>query len=89
MHETTVKTGTDISSHPGKDTEDALSRATRQMETYLADRCADWIGGHVSSDVARVRSHITALSATTSVAENGFPMAHIVFAYEVRATYKH
>lgn len=87
MHETTAETGTHVSSHPGKDTEDALSRATGQMRTYVRDHATEWHAEHDSSNVAMVRAHITALSATTSVTENGFPMAHIVFAYEVRVTY--
>lgn len=89
MHETTAKTGTDICSHPGKDVEDALNRARRAMHQHMIDCCTEWDAQHGSPDVANVRAHITALSTTTSVTENGFPMAHIVFAYELRATYKH
>lgn len=35
MHETTAKTSTSVTSHPGKDVEDALTRATRAMRQHI------------------------------------------------------
>lgn len=89
MHETTVKTSTSVTSHPGKDVEDALTRATRAMRQHMIDCATEWDAQHGSPDVANVRAHITALSTTTSTDERGWPTAHIVYAYELRATYKH
>lgn len=88
MHETTASTGTDVSSHHGRNMKEALNLATRQMEQYVMDRCDEWEPPYPRHSISLVRGHITALSTTTSVDESDLPVAHIVFAYELRAVWE-